>query len=239
MPGPLAGIRVIEFPAIGPVPLLGMLLSDLGAEMVRIDKLPGARSGLGGAMASGPLGRARRSLGLDLRRPGAAEVVLRLAARSDALIEGFRPGVAERLGVGPTELLSRNPALVYGRMTGWGQDGPLATPAGHDIAYLAISGLLHGIGPAHGPSVPPINYVADFVAIHASPRRARYETVRRVGGRFAPAASQALGAGQRDPDFRPERTVVLGVADPAGHRRRQVGDVIGSSLPTAPRSTAR
>ncbi len=162
MPGALTGVRIIELPALGPVPFLGMLLSDMGADVVRIDKLPGARPGLGDAMASGPLGRGRRSLGLDLRQPGAAEVVLRMAERSDALIEGFRPGVAERLGVGPTELLSRNPSLVYGRMTGWGQDGPLATTAGHDITYLAISGLLHGIGPAAGPPIPPINYVADF-----------------------------------------------------------------------------
>jgi len=161
MPGPLAGVRVIELPAIGPVPFLGMLLADLGAEVVRVDKLPGP-GGMFGALPAGPLGRGRRSIGLDLRRPGAAEVVLRLAQRSDALIEGFRPGVAERLGVGPEALLARNPRLVYGRMTGWGQHGPLAATAGHDITYLAISGLLHGIGPAGGPPVPPINYVADF-----------------------------------------------------------------------------
>ena len=162
MPGPLSGVRVIELPALGPVPFLGMLLADLGAEVVRVDKLPGAEPGLGEAMASGPMGRGRRSIGLDLRRPGAAEVVLRLVERSDALIEGFRPGVAERLGVGPVEAHARNPALVYGRMTGWGQDGPLAATAGHDITYLAISGVLHGIGLAGAAPVPPINYVADF-----------------------------------------------------------------------------
>ena len=161
MPGPLAGLRVVELPALGPVPFLGMLLADLGAEVVRIDKLPG-QAGMFSALPAGPLGRGRRSIGLDLRQPGAAEVVLRLAERSDALIEGFRPGVAERLGVGPDAVLARNPRLVYGRMTGWGQHGPLAATAGHDITYLAISGLLHGIGPADGPPVPPINYVADF-----------------------------------------------------------------------------
>jgi alpha-methylacyl-CoA racemase len=161
VPGPLAGVRVIELPAIGPVPFLGMLLADLGAEVVRVDKLPG-QSGIFAALPAGPLGRGRRSIALDLRQPGAAEVVLRLAERSDVLIEGFRPGVAERLGVGPDMVLARNPKLVYGRMTGWGQDGPLAGTAGHDITYLAISGLLHGIGPADGPPVPPINYVADF-----------------------------------------------------------------------------
>jgi alpha-methylacyl-CoA racemase len=159
--GPLAGVRVIELPAIGPVPFLGMLLADHGAEVVRVDKLPG-QGGMFAGLPAGPLGRGRRSIGLDLRRPGAAEVVLRLAERSDVLIEGFRPGVAERLGVGPDATLARNRKLVYGRMTGWGQDGPLASTAGHDITYLAISGLLHGIGPADGPPVPPINYVADF-----------------------------------------------------------------------------
>jgi alpha-methylacyl-CoA racemase len=162
VPGPLAGVRVLELPAIGPVPFLGMLLADLGAEVVRVDKLPGAKQGLGDAMVGGPLGRGRRSIGLDLRQPGGAEVLLRLAEKSDALIEGFRPGVAERLGVGPDEVLARNPKLVYGRMTGWGQYGPLSSTAGHDINYLAITGLLHGIGPKNGPPVPPINYVADF-----------------------------------------------------------------------------
>ncbi|MDT4944431.1 MAG: alpha-methylacyl-CoA racemase [Pseudonocardiales bacterium] len=161
MAGPLAGVRVIELPAIGPVPFLGMLLADLGAEVVRIDKLPGP-DGMFGGLPAGPLGRGRRSIGLDLRQPRAAEVVLRLAERSDALIEGFRPGVAERLGVGPVEVHARNAALVYGRMTGWGQTGPLAPTAGHDIDYLAVSGLLHGIGPAAGPPIPPVNYVADF-----------------------------------------------------------------------------
>jgi alpha-methylacyl-CoA racemase len=159
--GPLAGVRVIELPAIGPVPFLGMLLADLGADVIRVDKLP-EPAGTFGGLPAGPLGRGRRSVTLDLRQPGAAEVVLRLAERCDALIEGFRPGVAERLGVGPADVLARNKALVYGRMTGWGQSGPLASTAGHDITYLAISGLLHGIGPAAGPPVPPINYLADF-----------------------------------------------------------------------------
>jgi alpha-methylacyl-CoA racemase len=161
MPGPLAGVRVLELPAIGPVPFLGMLLADLGAEVIRIDRLPGA-AGLGDVLAASPLGRGRRSIALDLRRPAGADVALRIAESCDALVEGFRPGVAERLGVGPDEVLARNPQLVYGRMTGWGQTGPLAPTAGHDIAYLAITGLLHGIGPAEGPPVPPINYVADF-----------------------------------------------------------------------------
>jgi alpha-methylacyl-CoA racemase len=161
MTGPLHGVRVIELPAIGPVPFLGMLLADLGAEVIRVDKLPGPAGAFDG-LPAGPLGRGRRSITLDLRQPGGAEVVLRLAQRCDALIEGFRPGVAERLGVGPADVQARNPALVYGRMTGWGQAGPLSATAGHDITYLAITGLLHGIGAAEGPPVPPINYVADF-----------------------------------------------------------------------------
>src|SRR5882724_11210066 len=148
MTGPLDGVRVLELPAIGPVPFLGMLLADLGAEVIRIDKL--GAPGMFGGLPAGPLGRGRRSIGLDLRKPGGAEVALRLASTCDALIEGFRPGVAERLGVGPDDVLARNPKLVYGRMTGWGQTGPLAPTAGHDIAYLAITGLLHGIGPAGG-----------------------------------------------------------------------------------------
>ncbi|HJQ41656.1 MAG TPA: CaiB/BaiF CoA-transferase family protein [Jatrophihabitantaceae bacterium] len=161
MAGPLDGVRVLELPAIGPVPFLGMLLADLGAEVVRVDKMPGS-AGMFGGLPAGALGRGRRSICLDVRQPGGAEVVLRLAERSDALIEGFRPGVAERLGIGPSEVHERNPKLVYGRMTGWGQSGPLAATAGHDITYLAVSGLLHGIGPKNGPPTPPINYLADF-----------------------------------------------------------------------------
>ena len=159
MPGPLTGVKVLELPAIGPVPFLGMLLADLGAEVVRVDKL--GPPGLFGGLPAGPLGRGRRSIGLDIRKPGGAEVVLRLAESCDALIEGFRPGVAERLGIGPDAVLARNPKLVYGRMTGWGQEGPLSSTAGHDITYLALTGLLHGIGPADRPW-PPANYVADF-----------------------------------------------------------------------------
>jgi len=161
VPGPLTGVRVLELPAIGPVPLLGMLLADLGAEVIRVDRLS-PTAGLADAIAASQLGRGRRSIRLDLRTPEGAEVALRIAETCDLLIEGFRPGVAERLGVGPETVLARNPRLVYGRMTGWGQDGPLAPTAGHDITYLALTGLLHGIGPAAGPPYPPANYVADF-----------------------------------------------------------------------------
>jgi alpha-methylacyl-CoA racemase len=163
VPGPLSGIRVLELPAIGPVPFLGMLLADLGAEVIRIDRPTPSADPLSNLLgANGPLGRGRRSVTVDLRNPDGAAVTLDLAAGVDVLIEGFRPGVAERLGVGPVQALSRNPRLVYGRMTGWGQDGPLARTAGHDITYLAVSGLLHGVGPAAGPPTPPANYLGDF-----------------------------------------------------------------------------
>jgi len=162
--GPLAGLRVLELPAIGPVPFLGMLLADLGAEVVRVDRIGTAADPLSALPvgATGPLGRGRRSIALDLRQAAGAGVVLDLVAGCDVLLEGFRPGVAERLGIGPEPCLARNPKLVYGRMTGWGQHGPLAARAGHDITYLAISGLLHDIGPQDGPPVPPANYVCDF-----------------------------------------------------------------------------
>jgi alpha-methylacyl-CoA racemase len=158
--GPLTGLRVVEIGAIGPAPFAGMLLADLGAEVLRVDR-PGARA-VPGDPRHDLLGRGKRSVALDLKRPRAADVVRHLAARADALIEGFRPGVAERLGIGPLDCQAGNPALVYGRMTGWGQDGPLATTAGHDITYLALSGVLHAIGPADGPPVPPLNLLGDY-----------------------------------------------------------------------------
>ena len=158
--GPLSGVRVIELAGIGPGPYAGMLLADLGAEVIRVDR-PSGGWGMG---AHHFLFRGRRSVSIDLKQPGAAEVVLRLVAGADALIEGFRPGVAERLGVGPDECMAVNPRLVYGRMTGWGQDGPYAHVAGHDITYLALSGALRAFGPAGGPPVPPMNLLGDFGA---------------------------------------------------------------------------
>jgi alpha-methylacyl-CoA racemase len=155
--GPLKGLRVIEFAGIGPAPFACMLLSDMGAEIVRIDR-PDANLG-------NPLdivGRGRKTILLDLKRQEAVEQVLDLLCHADALVEGFRPGVMERLGLGPTEVFSRNPALVYGRMTGWGQDGPLAKAAGHDINYIAISGALAAIGEMDAPPVPPLNLVGDY-----------------------------------------------------------------------------
>jgi alpha-methylacyl-CoA racemase len=159
MAGPLAGVRVVELAGLGPAPFAGMVLADLGAEVVRVDRPSAASGGFG---RSDVLGRGRRSIAVDLKHPDGAEVVLRLAAESDVVIEGFRPGVAERLGVGPDECLARNPRLVYGRMTGWGQDGPYAAEAGHDITYAAVAGALAHIGRAGQPPTPPLNLVADF-----------------------------------------------------------------------------
>jgi alpha-methylacyl-CoA racemase len=159
--GPLAGLKVVEVAGIGPGPFAGMMLADAGADVIRVDRADAGPSAAG----TGPLdvvGRGRRSIAVDLKRPEGVEVVLRLVERSDVLFEGFRPGVAERLGIGPEPCLARNPALVYGRMTGWGQDGPLAQTAGHDIAYIAIAGALHLVGRADEPPPPPVNVVGDY-----------------------------------------------------------------------------
>ncbi len=156
--GPLEGLRVVELAGIGPVPFAGMVLADLGADAVRVDRIDGTRP----LDAHRILDRGRRSVALDLKDPRAVEVVLRMAQGSDVLVEGFRPGVAERLGFGPEECRRRNARLVYARMTGWGQDGPLAGAPGHDINYLALSGALDAIGPAGGPPVPPLNVLGDF-----------------------------------------------------------------------------
>ncbi len=158
--GPLTGLRVVELAGLGPAPFAAMLLADLGADVVRVDRP-------GGGTAFGPyehdlLTRGRPSVAVDLKRPEGPGVVLDLAARADVLIEAFRPGVAERLGIGPAACLERNPRLVYGRMTGWGQDGPLAGTAGHDIGYVAVTGALHAIGDAGGPPQVPLNLVGDF-----------------------------------------------------------------------------
>jgi alpha-methylacyl-CoA racemase len=158
--GPLAGLRVVEIASLAPAPFCCMVLADLGAQVLRVDRA-GAAQGLGN-LPGNPLDRGRRSVAADLKAPGGAGLVLRLAAAADVLVEGFRPGVAERLGFGPQQCLDRNPRLVYGRMTGWGQDGPLAQRAGHDIDYIAVSGALHPVGPADRPPTPPLNYVGDF-----------------------------------------------------------------------------
>ena len=154
--GPLSGLKVVEFAGIGPGPFCGMLLSDLGADVVRIDR----KGGRGGA-PSDITSRGRRSVALDLKQPAAIETCLKLMEQADAIIEGFRPGVMERLGLGPDVALKRNPKLVYGRMTGWGQTGAYAQAAGHDMNYISITGALHAIGTKDKP-VPPLNLVGDF-----------------------------------------------------------------------------
>ncbi|MGC4808699.1 CaiB/BaiF CoA transferase family protein [Micromonospora sp. DT233] len=161
MSGPLAGVRVLELAGIGPAPFAAMLLADLGADVVRVDRPePGALSA--GDPGRDLLNRGKRSVVVDLKHPDGPEVVLGLADRAAILIEGWRPGVAERLGIGPQAALARNPALVYGRMTGWGQQGPLAGAAGHDIGYIAVAGALHPIGRAGGSPQIPLNLVGDF-----------------------------------------------------------------------------
>ena len=154
--GPLAGYRIIELAGIGPGPFCGMMLSDMGAEVIRVD-----RQGGGGSKRD-VLARNRRSIAVDLKKPEGVETVLRLVETADALFEGFRPGVTERLGLGPEDCRARNSKLVYGRMTGWGQDGPLAHAAGHDINYIALTGALHAIGRPGERPVPPLNLVGDF-----------------------------------------------------------------------------
>ena len=161
MAGPLKGYRVVELAGIGPGPFAGMMLADMGAEVLRVDRAAGVRDGASSPLAD-VLGRGRRSVGVDLKQPDGREVVLRLVESADALIEGFRPGVTERLGLGPEDCLARNPRLVYGRMTGWGQDGPYANAAGHDINYIALSGTLGMIGRKGEAPVPPLNLVGDF-----------------------------------------------------------------------------
>src|ERR1700758_361854 len=160
--GVLSGYRVIELAGIGPGPMCAMLLSDMGADVLRIDRTADAGLGIGSDQKYSFLNRGRRSVAFDLKKPEAIEAVLKLVEKADALIEGFRPGVTERLGLGPDDCLKRNPRLIYGRMTGWGQEGPLAHAAGHDINYIALSGALHSFGRRGDTPVPPLNLVGDF-----------------------------------------------------------------------------
>jgi alpha-methylacyl-CoA racemase len=155
--GPLKGLRIIELAGIGPGPFCGMMLSDMGADVIRVERT-GGRGGASGDV----LARNRRSVAVDLKSAEGVETVLKLVEGADALFEGFRPGVTERLGLGPEACQARNPKLVYGRMTGWGQDGPMAQAAGHDINYIGLSGALYGIGRAGERPVPPLNLVGDF-----------------------------------------------------------------------------
>ena len=160
MPGPLAGLKVVEMAGLGPAPFCGMLLADMGAQVLRITR-PGPAAPLQDGRFD-VFARGKQSVAADLRDPAALAAVLDAIAKADALIEGFRPGVMERLGLGPDVCLARNPRLVYGRMTGWGQTGPLAHAAGHDINYIALAGALHAIGPAGQKPTVPLNYIGDF-----------------------------------------------------------------------------
>jgi alpha-methylacyl-CoA racemase len=160
--GPLSGLRIIELAGIGPGPMCAMLLADLGATVLRIDRPEPAELGLKRPLEYNLLLRSRKSIALDLKDPRAIEMTLSLITQADALIEGFRPGVTERLGLGPEVCLRRNPRLVYGRMTGWGQSGPLAHTAGHDLGYIAITGVLHAIGRRGAPPSIPLNLIGDY-----------------------------------------------------------------------------
>jgi alpha-methylacyl-CoA racemase len=158
--GPLAGLKVVELVGLAPAPFATMILADLGADVIRIDRARPSFDVIG--FPNDPLARGRRWIGLDTKSPQGKELALRLIDTADVLIEGYRPGVTERLGLGPADCLARNPKLVYGRITGWGQDGPLAQAAGHDINYIGLAGALDPIGIAGGPPVPPLNLIGDF-----------------------------------------------------------------------------
>ncbi|TDT98283.1 alpha-methylacyl-CoA racemase [Streptomyces sp. 846.5] len=160
--GPLTGLRVLELAGLGPAPHAAMVLADLGADVVRVERPSGRALRLGPDGATDIVLRGRRSVVADLKQPEALALVRELAARADVLVEGLRPGVAERLGVGPEECLQRNPRLVYGRITGWGQTGPLAQAPGHDLNYIGLTGVLHALGRADRPPAPPLNLVGDF-----------------------------------------------------------------------------
>ncbi|MDP6980953.1 MAG: CaiB/BaiF CoA-transferase family protein, partial [Myxococcota bacterium] len=162
MPGPLSGIKILEIAGIGPGPFGAMMLSDMGAEVVRIDRADRVPEAFPDTPHGDLLNRGRRNVGVNLKSAEGVETVLRLVEQADALIEGFRPGVMERLGLGPDVCLERNPGLIYGRMTGFGQDGPLAEVAGHDINYISLAGALEPIGRKGGPPLPPLNLVGDF-----------------------------------------------------------------------------
>ncbi len=190
--GPLAGVKLIEVAGIGPGPMAAMMLGDMGAEVIRIDRV---RSSGREPLAADPRymvhGRSRRSIAVDLQKPAGAEIVLRLAETADGLMEPFRPGVAERLGIGPDTCLARNSKLVYGRMTGWGQEGPLAKAAGHDINYIALTGVLHAIGTPERP-IPPLNLVGDYggggMLLAFGMACALFETARSGRGQVVDAA---------------------------------------------------
>ena len=160
--GPLAGVKIVEFAGIGPAPMASMMLADMGATVVRIDRLSPGDAAVTLAEQFEFTKRSRAAIAVDLKKPESVALVLKMIENSDALLEGFRPGVMERLGLGPDVCLARNPKLAYGRVTGWGQEGPLALAAGHDLNYIALTGALHAIGRAGQKPTPPLNLVGDY-----------------------------------------------------------------------------
>lgn len=188
--GPLSGVKVVEMAGIGPSAFCGMLLSDMGAEVIRVDRKGALRDPLQPDVD--PMARGRRSIAIDLKTPEGVETCLKLVETADMLQEGFRPGVMERLGLGPDICLQRNPKLVYGRMTGWGQEGPLANAAGHDINYIALTGALHAIGPRGGKPTPPLALVGDLggggLYLALGMVSALFETQRSGAGQVVDAA---------------------------------------------------
>ena len=196
MSGPLSGVKIVEIAGIGPGPFGAMMLADMGAEVVRVDRAQSVRPHDPSKPGWDLLNRGRKSIGVDLKSPEGVETVLRMVEQADGLIEGFRPGVAERLGIGPDECLARNERLVYGRVTGWGQDGPLAPTAGHDLNYIALTGALHAIGRAGGPPTPPLNLVGDFgggalyLAFTEPTQQVHLEIVVSFAQRLAPLGSE-------------------------------------------------
>src|SRR3981189_1055809 len=159
--GPLTGFKIVELAGIGPAPMCAMLLADLGATVLRVERMQPSGLGIHKPSRFEIMKRSRHAIAVDLKNLQGVDIILRLVAGADAFIEGFRPGVTERLGIGPDACLQRNPRLVYGRMTGWGQSGPLAQAAGHDLNYIALTGVLHAIGRAGQKPTPPLNLVGD------------------------------------------------------------------------------
>lgn len=238
--GPLAGLRVVEFAGLGPGPFACMLLSDMGADVIAVERAgrkPGDRADI--------TGRGRTVVLADLKNPASREEVLRLIDEADVLVEGFRPGVMERLGLGPGDVATRNPRLIYGRMTGWGQQGPLAQAAGHDINYIALTGALHAIGPAAGAPVPPLNLVGDYgggslylvvgilAALHESRRSGRGQVVdaaitdgvHSLMSLFRTGAMRGTFSEQRGANMLDGGAPYYGVYETADHRHVSIGPI--------------
>jgi len=222
--GPLSGLRVVELVGLGPGAFAGMLLADMGAEVLRVDRVEAARAADTTRPSVNPMNRGKTSIALDLKHPAGVDALLRLVGQADAFIEVFRPGVAERLGIGPGVCLARNPRLVYGRLTGWGQDGPYASAAGHDINYIALAGALEPLGRAGQPPTPPINVLGDFAGggmlLALGIACAVYEALRSGQGQVVDAA-MVDGAALMMAPFFPSRAI--GAWGPRGTNHLDTG----------------